>query len=113
MASQREGKSINSQDILEKERMHSISKIDTVPMVRKTLSYIQEIQLWHFRKGIEGAALVHSVGAVNEFPEARDYSSILHSCKALLKSWNGPTSCISLELSFLLECLWDQVRVDS
>jgi len=74
MASKREGKSINSKDILEKERMHSTSKIDTVPMVRKTLSYIQEIQLWHLRKGIERAALVHSVGAGNEFPEARDYS---------------------------------------
>lgn len=43
---------------------------------------------------------MNEVGAVNEFPEARDDSSIL-SGKALLTSWNGP---VADPTHFLLEC---------
>lgn len=46
---------------------------------KDTFLYTRNTVVAHFRKGIEGAALVHSVGAVNEFPEARDYSSIYQS----------------------------------
>lgn len=89
MASKREGKLINRTDILEKERMQKTSQIETVPMVRKRLPYIQySCGTW----GIESAAWVNEVGALNEFPEARDDSSILHSGKALLTSWNGPVA---------------------
>lgn len=35
---------------------------------------------------------MNEVGAVNEFLEARDDSSILNSGKALLTSWNGPVA---------------------
>ena len=60
---------INSTDILKKERMLKTSRIDIVLMVRKRLPYIQySCGTW----GIESAAWVNEVGAVNEFPEARN-----------------------------------------
>lgn len=65
---------LNSTDILEKQRMLKTSRIETVPMVRKRLPYIN-FGTW----GIESAAWVNEVWAVNEFPEARDKGEEFHT----------------------------------